>query len=118
MNYEDKVIRAKHRIEYLRKIHGLRKMDIYKAMGFSKQHYHKKYQEKPSLSTKSLMGITELLKISEYDLLHATDEEFKWLPIVKAYTEHSKALAAYENVKLGKWECEPFLEVNMEVEST
>jgi transcriptional regulator with XRE-family HTH domain len=109
MEYEEKVVRAKNRIEFLRKVHGLRKQDIYKAMGFSRQHYHKKYQESPALSVKSLIGITTFLGISEQDLLHSTDEEFNKLPIVGAYLEYSKALTSYEKLKLGIWECEPFI---------
>lgn len=108
MNYEETVIRAKNRIEFLRKIHGLRKKDIISAMGFTRQNYHKVYLNSSFLSVKSLMGITELYGISEYDLLHSTDEEFNEIPIVKAYLEYSKALVAYENLKLGIWVCEPF----------
>lgn len=110
LEYEEKVIRAKKRIEFLRKIHGLRKKDIYTAMGFSRQHYHEKYQSSPALSVKSLIGITNLFGISEYDLLHSTDEEFEEIPIVKAYFDYSKALVAYEKNKIGIWECEPFVQ--------
>lgn len=108
MEYKDKVIRAKRRIEFLRKLHGLRKKDVYKAMGFSRQHYHKKYQESEVLSVKSLIGITDLLGISEHDLLHSLDTEFNDLPIVKAYLDYSEAWDIYQSLKLGKWDCEPF----------
>lgn len=114
MEHKDKVIRAKKRIEFLRKVHGLRKKDVFTAMGFSKQHYHKKYQESEVLSVKSLIGITNLLGISEHDLLHSTDDEFNELLIVKAYFEYSKAKMYYEALKLGKWECEPYLDEEME----
>ncbi|MER2057183.1 MAG: hypothetical protein ABTA16_00085 [Niallia sp.] len=111
MEYDEKVIRAKSRIEFLRKVHGLRKKDIYKAMGFSRQHYHEKYQKSPVLSVKSLIGITNLLGISEHDLLHSTETEFNDLPIVKAFLDYSKALDKYQSLKLGKWECEPFNDI-------
>lgn len=110
MEYEAKIIRAKERIEFLRKIHGLRKKDIIEAMGFTRQHYHNDYQNSPSLSVKSLIGITNLFEISEYDLLHSTNEEFNSLPIVKAFQEYSKAWIAYKKIKIGPWECSPLIE--------
>jgi len=114
MEYDEKVIRAKRRIEFLRKVHGLRKKDICKAMGFSRQHYHEKYQNSPVLSVKSLIGITNLLGISEYDLLHSLDTEFNELPIVKAFLEYSEAWDKYQSLKIGKWDCEPFNNIGVD----
>lgn len=111
MTYEEKVILAKGRIEFLRKIHGLRKKDVYEAMGFSRQHYHEKYQNSTFLSVKSLIGITELFGISEYDLLHSTPKEFNKLPIVHAYLEYSQAKLKYESLKLGVWECDTGVDI-------
>jgi transcriptional regulator with XRE-family HTH domain len=106
---EEKVIQAKERIEYLRKIHGLRKQDIYNAMGFSRQNYNQKYKESPTLSVKSLIGITTYLGITEYDLLHSSDEEFDKLPIVKAHIEFSIAWETYTKMKIGSREYGPFI---------
>jgi transcriptional regulator with XRE-family HTH domain len=111
LEYEEKIIRAKKRIEYLRKIHGLRKQDICSAMGFTRQHYHQDYKNSAVLSVKSLIGITNLFGISEYDLLHSEEYEFLEIPIVKAYLEYSKATVDYEKLKLGIWDCEPFIEM-------
>lgn len=111
MEYEAKVKRAKARIEFLRKIHGLKHKEIYEAMGFSKQHYNYKYRKTSALSLKSVVNVVNFFGITEYDLLHSTDDEFNGLPIVYAYYRWSDAYEYYESLKLGDWDCDPFVTI-------
>lgn len=101
---EEKISRAKQRIEALRMIHGLKKKDLITAMGFSRAHYHKAYQESHSISTKQLMGACEFLGVTEYDLLHATETEFNNIPVVKLYLRYKLARFNYHSLKKGSWE--------------
>ncbi len=103
MSQEEKILRAKKRIEILRKLHGLKRGEIFNALGFTRQYYHAKFVNSPKLSAKSLLGITELFSINEYDLLHTSDEEFRSLPIISAYIRYVAALKDFEGQKLGMW---------------
>lgn len=111
MSEVEKVIRAKQRIEILRIIHGLKKKEIFDALGFSKQYYHRSFMKSPVLNVKSLMGITKLFDVTEYDLLHATEDEFRKITIVAAYLEYVDITKRYEGLKLGIWKTEIDLKV-------
>ncbi|WPK12275.1 hypothetical protein R6U77_00890 [Lysinibacillus louembei] len=103
---DQQILRAKKRIEILRRIHGLKQCEIFDTLGFTRQYYHKKFVKSTSLSIQSLLGITELFNITEYDLLRATTDEFKEIPIVRDYLRYSSALKAFEQKKLGAWKAD------------
>lgn len=101
MTTEEKVKRAKNRIDALRRIHTLNQEDVTKAMGMSRANYHANFKDTTYFSTQALMGVCQLFEVTEYDLLHATTEEFKEVPIIKSYVAYLEAEKAFVDMQLG-----------------
>lgn len=89
-------INVKERIEQLREAHGMKKIDLVKQIGFSRQYYH----QINNLSAIQLIKVCELFNITPQQL-YGPLEEFERIPIISARKEYEIAKLRYENMMCG-----------------
>lgn len=99
----EKADQFRERVEALRVAHGLKKQDLYEAMGMSRQNYHYNFHKAKSFSERTVRGICVMFGITPYLLLQSSDSLFYRLEIFRALEQYQNAQKRYEEVKLGPW---------------